>query len=94
MTSMLARWPDVRASLADDGFAALHPPGDVAVVAPDLVEAPAAAARQQESPMPLTFGLPTPMSDPRSAVLFIYYTLRHAFRLMRLKSLRGGKSER
>lgn len=57
MTSMLARWPDVRASLADDGFAALHPPGDVAVVAPDLVEAPAAAARQQESPMPLTFGL-------------------------------------
>jgi F420-dependent oxidoreductase-like protein len=60
MASMLARWPEVRDALADDGFAAVHPPGDVIVVAPDLVAAPAAAARQQEAPMPLEFGLQMP----------------------------------
>ena len=60
MTSMLARWPDVRDALGDDGFAAVHAPGDVAVVAPDLVAAPAAAARQEDSPMPLEFGLQMP----------------------------------
>jgi F420-dependent oxidoreductase-like protein len=60
MASMLARWPEVRAALADDGFAAVHPPGDVIVVAPDLVAAPAAAARQQEAPVPLEFGLQMP----------------------------------
>jgi F420-dependent oxidoreductase-like protein len=60
MASMLARWPEVRDALADDGFAAIHPPGDVLVVAPDLVAAPAAAARQQEAPMPLEFGLQMP----------------------------------
>jgi F420-dependent oxidoreductase-like protein len=60
MTSMLARWPDARDALGDDGFSAVHAPGDVAVVAPDLVAAPAAAARQEESPMPLEFGLQMP----------------------------------
>ncbi len=60
MASMLARWPDVRDALGDDGFAAVHAPGDVAVVAPDLVAAPAAAARQEDSPMPLEFGLQIP----------------------------------
>jgi F420-dependent oxidoreductase-like protein len=60
MTSMLARWPDVRDALADEGFAAIHPPGDVMVVAPDLVAAPAAVARQKEDPMTLEFGLQIP----------------------------------
>jgi F420-dependent oxidoreductase-like protein len=60
MASMLARWPEVRAALADDGFTAILPAGDVAVVAPDLVTAPAAAARQEDSPMTLDFGLQVP----------------------------------
>ncbi|HEX6422480.1 MAG TPA: TIGR03560 family F420-dependent LLM class oxidoreductase [Acidimicrobiales bacterium] len=60
MTSMLARWPTERDALQGDGFAAVHPPGDVAVVAPDLVAAPAAAARQEERPMTLEFGLQIP----------------------------------
>ena len=60
MTSMLARWPDHRAAVATDGFAAIHAPADVAVVAPDLVAAPAAAVRQEETPMPLDFGLQLP----------------------------------
>jgi F420-dependent oxidoreductase-like protein len=60
MTSMLAAWPAARDGLHDDGFAAVHPAGDPAVVAPDLVAAPAAAARQSEDPMPLEFGLQIP----------------------------------
>lgn len=62
MTSMLSGWPAARDALAGEGFAAVHPAGDepVAVVAPDLVAAPAAAARQEESPMPLEFGLQIP----------------------------------
>ena len=60
LSSMLARWPEVRAGLADDGFDAVLAPGDIAVVPPDLVAAPAAAARQQEAPMPLEFGLQMP----------------------------------
>ena len=60
MSSMLAGWPAVRDGLGDDGFDAVHPPGDVTIVAPDLVAAPAAAARQKEQPMPLEFGLQIP----------------------------------
>ena len=61
MASMLDRWPGVRAEIEADGFAAVHAPADgVAVVAPDLVAAPAAAARQQEDPVPLAFGLQLP----------------------------------
>jgi F420-dependent oxidoreductase-like protein len=60
LASMLARWPDARAALHGDGFTAVHHPAPVAVVAPDLVAAPAAAARQEESPMPLEFGLQIP----------------------------------
>ena len=61
LSSMLARWPEERAAVADDGFSAVHTPGHgVAVVAPDLVAAPAAAARQQEDPVPLAFGLQLP----------------------------------
>jgi F420-dependent oxidoreductase-like protein len=60
LSSMLAAWPGVRDGLGDDGFSAVHPPEPVAVVAPDLVTAPAAAARQKEDPMPLEFGLQLP----------------------------------
>jgi F420-dependent oxidoreductase-like protein len=57
LSSMLAAWPGVVDALTGEGFAAVHRPGPVAAVAPDLVAAPAAAARQQEAPMPLEFGL-------------------------------------
>ena len=36
---------------------AVHPPAPVDVVHPELVTAPVAAIRQQEEPMPLSFGL-------------------------------------
>ena len=57
LTAQLTRWTEVRAELAGDGFDAVHSPAPVQVVHPELVTAPAAAARQQESPMPLSFGL-------------------------------------
>jgi F420-dependent oxidoreductase-like protein len=60
LSSMLAAWPGQRDALGDEGFAAVQPPGPVTVVAPDLVAAPAAAARQEESPMALEFGLQVP----------------------------------
>ncbi|HEX2046661.1 MAG TPA: TIGR03560 family F420-dependent LLM class oxidoreductase [Acidimicrobiales bacterium] len=57
LSGQLRRWPAVRHELLDDGFAAVHAPGPVRVVHPELVAAPAAAARQQEEPVPLSFGL-------------------------------------
>jgi F420-dependent oxidoreductase-like protein len=60
LSSMLAAWPGVRDGLAAEGFGAVHPAGPVSVVAPDLVTAPAAAARQKEDPMSLEFGLQLP----------------------------------
>jgi F420-dependent oxidoreductase-like protein len=60
LSSMLANWPSVRGMVAGDGFAAVHAPGPVRVVSPDLVAAPAAARRQLEDPMPLEFGLQIP----------------------------------
>ena len=60
MTSMLAAWPAARDGVLGDGFAAVHPPDPVRVVAPDLVAAPAAASRQEERPVPLEFGLQIP----------------------------------
>jgi F420-dependent oxidoreductase-like protein len=60
MTSMLAAWPGVRDGLGEDGFTAVHPADDVAVVPPDLVAAPAAAARQRENPVTVEFGLQIP----------------------------------
>jgi F420-dependent oxidoreductase-like protein len=60
LSSMLASWPGHRDALAGEGFAAVHPPGEATIVAPDLVAAPAAAARQEESPMALEFGLQVP----------------------------------
>ena len=47
----------MRDELADDGFDAVHAPGPVRRVHPDLVTAPAAAARQEEDPVALSFGL-------------------------------------
>ena len=43
--------------LASEGFAGVHPAGPVALVPPMFLTAPAAAARQQEDPMTLDFGL-------------------------------------
>jgi F420-dependent oxidoreductase-like protein len=60
LTSMLAAWPAQRDGLGEDGFTAVHPAGPVAIVAPDLVAAPAAAARQEKRPMSLEFGLQIP----------------------------------
>ncbi len=60
LSSMLSNWPATRDGLATEGFAAVHPPDPVTVVAPDLVAAPAAVARQREHPMPLEFGLQLP----------------------------------
>jgi F420-dependent oxidoreductase-like protein len=57
LTGQLRRWAEVRDELAADGFDAVHPPAPVALVHPELVDAPAAATRQQEKPMPLSFGL-------------------------------------
>jgi F420-dependent oxidoreductase-like protein len=57
LTGQLQRWAQVRDELAGDGFDAVHPPAPVAIVHPELVTAPAAAHRQQEEPMALSFGL-------------------------------------
>jgi F420-dependent oxidoreductase-like protein len=60
LSSMLDGWPGVRDGLTGEGFAAVHRPGPILVVAPDLVTAPAAATRQREDPMSLEFGLHIP----------------------------------
>lgn len=57
LTGQLRRWSQVRDELPADGFDAVHPPAPVQIVHPELVTAPAAAARQEETPMPLSFGL-------------------------------------
>ncbi len=57
VAGQLRRWPEVLDELPDDGFDAVHPPGPVRVVDPQLVGAPAAARRQQEDPVALDFGL-------------------------------------
>ena len=57
LAGQLRRWAEVRDELPGDGFDAVHPPAPVTIVHPELVDAPAAAARQQEELMPLSFGL-------------------------------------
>ena len=57
LTGQLDRWATVGKELADDGFDAVHPPGPVRIVHPELLTAPVAALRQQEDPMALSFGL-------------------------------------
>ena len=53
----LRAWPQVRDGLVDEGFDAVHAPGEVRVVPPALLAAPAAAARQRQEAMPMRFGL-------------------------------------
>jgi F420-dependent oxidoreductase-like protein len=60
LSSILSGWPGTRDGLVTEGFTAIHPPDPVTVVAPDLVAAPAAVARQEEDPMPLEFALQVP----------------------------------
>jgi F420-dependent oxidoreductase-like protein len=60
VTSQLREAQAAAGRLHDEGFAAVHPPGPVELVPPELVGAPAAAARQKEDPMPLEFGLQVP----------------------------------
>ncbi len=78
VSAQLGRWPAVVAELPDDGFDAVHRPGPVRVVDPQLVGAPDAARRQQEDPMALDFGLQiatfggpggTPAIGPRLAAV-------------------------
>jgi len=58
LAAQLRSWPEVLGQLAADGFdAVVGGPGPVRVVHPEVVGAPAAAARQQEDPVPLDFGL-------------------------------------
>ena len=57
LSGQLQRWPAVREELAEDGFDGVHAPGPVRLVHPALVTAPAAARRQQEDPLALSFGL-------------------------------------
>lgn len=46
LAGQLRRWAEVREELIGDGFDAVHPPAPVAVIHPELVDAPAAAIRQ------------------------------------------------
>lgn len=57
--SVVAAQLRAMASLALDGegFAAVHAPADVSLVAPSLVNAPQSAARQRDNPLVLDFGL-------------------------------------
>jgi len=57
LTAQLASYEVARAALEVEGYAAVHDAGPVTVVPPALLDAPAAAARQKEDPMPLRFGL-------------------------------------
>jgi F420-dependent oxidoreductase-like protein len=57
LTAQLKAWPQVRESLETEGFDAVLRPEPVRVVPKAFVDAPAAAARQQEKPTGLRFGL-------------------------------------
>ncbi len=62
VTAQLRSLPTALAAIPSEGFdvvVAAHD-HDVIVVPPQLVDAPSAARRQQEEPMPLTFGLQVP----------------------------------
>jgi F420-dependent oxidoreductase-like protein len=57
VSGQLAEVARIRASLADDGFAAILPPEPVRLVPPAFLTAVASAARQREDPAVLEFGL-------------------------------------
>jgi F420-dependent oxidoreductase-like protein len=65
VTAQLRESEGIAGRLADEGFAGVHVAGDesVTLVPPLYVDAPAAAARQKEDPMPLQFGLQVPRFD-------------------------------
>jgi F420-dependent oxidoreductase-like protein len=56
LTGQLAKWPDARAAL-DDEFDGVHAPGMPRLVPPTLHAHQSRAARQEEHPMKLRFGL-------------------------------------
>lgn len=60
VTAQLRALGPARDALGDEGFDAVIGPGPVALVPPHLVDAPAAARRQQEDPVPLSFALQVP----------------------------------
>jgi len=60
LTAQLASFAEAKADLANEGFAAVLDPGPVRLVAPHFLAAPAAAKRQREDPMALSFGLQLP----------------------------------
>lgn len=57
LSAQLRSWDAVRGSLGDDGFDAIHAPEPVRIVPPTLLDAPAAARRQHQEPLPMRFGL-------------------------------------
>jgi F420-dependent oxidoreductase-like protein len=57
VTAQLRATAEVADGIPAEGFAGVHRAGPVALVPPHLVSAPDAAARQQEDPMTLDFGL-------------------------------------
>lgn len=57
LSAQLRTWSDVRDRLTDEGFDAVHAPGDVAIVPRALLDTPAAAARQRQEAVPMRFGL-------------------------------------
>ena len=63
--AQVAELAEVRRLIVDEGFDGIHTAGtddavDVAMVAPDLLDAPAAAARQRKDPITMRFGLQVP----------------------------------
>jgi F420-dependent oxidoreductase-like protein len=57
VTAQLREADGIAERLAAEGFAGVHPAEPVQLVPAGLLAAPQAAARQQEAPMPLEFGL-------------------------------------
>lgn len=57
LSGQLKQWPEVQAALDGEGFDSVHAVAPVRVVDRELLHAPASAKRQQESPVPLDFGL-------------------------------------
>ena len=60
VTSQQRAFEAALAVLADEGFDGVHDAGEVEIVLPALVAAPAAAARQRDDPLALRFGLQLP----------------------------------
>jgi F420-dependent oxidoreductase-like protein len=57
LASQLRATDALQSTLGDEGFAAVLPPSEVALVPPPFVTAPESARRQKEQPVPLEFGL-------------------------------------